>query len=60
MHSATGAISSPWFQSVFIDGCSAVSCGFVVFMRGGELKVLLCHVDKIGLFIFLLLGFKKF
>ena len=25
----------------FTDGCSAVSCDFGVFVRGGELKVLL-------------------
>ena len=26
------------FPSFFVDGCSALSCGFGVFVRGGELK----------------------
>ena len=26
------------FQSFFVDGCSAVICDFVVFLRGGELR----------------------
>ena len=32
-------------SSLFIDGCSAVSCDFGVLVRGDELKfLLLCHV----------------
>ena len=29
----------------FIDGCSAYSCDFGVLVRGGELRVFLCHLS---------------